>query len=525
MNRRESAVGISASEIPAEALSSPSLLFLYHRIEQILGIKAAGEALIKLNEYLEKYCKAPFVENPAAFEYALNNQEQIYQIAKTVTVNETYFFREGAHFDLLLSLLPQLAMLKRPLRICSAAASIGCEAYSIAMLLDHYSKSKTDFEFELDAFDISANAVETAKKARYSANTLREDGAGWKHILDLYLLPDGDEYVVSQDIRGKVRFFTHNIMQGLNRQYDVIFFRNALIYFSSENRLLVLNNLTNSLFNSGLLFMGVSETSTVKHPLLGSRYASDIFYFQKIFYQDASSPFNCGQEDAEQHVIPDNKKECRAEKRKPGVKSGYNGPNKDHDNSGQTKPVQPKRMELPVDCREAQYILETEEGQPNSKKVMGFLSNTENKKESEIPGTLSGAELAASVVYFLGIQDFDSADFILRHLEKLNSGACVLFLRGEYQLLRGSGKEAEQCFELAAAKEKAFWPSFYRMAALAAEGNPARYEYKIKKARESLKLGRDLHYECFMGGFSPDYFERLLNQKIQALRIHDYEPV
>jgi len=36
----------TAVEVPAEVLSNPALLFLYYRIEQILGIKAESDAVI-----------------------------------------------------------------------------------------------------------------------------------------------------------------------------------------------------------------------------------------------------------------------------------------------------------------------------------------------------------------------------------------------------------------------------------------------------------------------------------------------
>ena len=58
-------------KIPAEIISSPALLFLFYRIEQILGIKATSETLLKLNEYLEKDCGVSFIENPAAYEHVL----------------------------------------------------------------------------------------------------------------------------------------------------------------------------------------------------------------------------------------------------------------------------------------------------------------------------------------------------------------------------------------------------------------------------------------------------------------------
>ncbi|MDR2543272.1 MAG: hypothetical protein LBC80_07475 [Treponema sp.] len=492
------------TEIPAEVLSSPALLFLYHRIEQILGIKTTGDAIIKLNEHLEKICGASFIENPAAFEKALTSREQIFDISKTVTINETYFFREGVHFNLLASLLPQLIKLKRPIQICSAATSIGCEAYSIAMLLDYHAKKGPAFDFAIDAFDINADVIETAKNARYTANTLRADGAEWKHIMDSYLIPDGDQYLVSQDIRSRVRFFPLNIMRGLDKKYDIIFFRNALIYFTSKNRLIVLDDLAGSLFDNGLLFLGVSETSTVKHPLLESRYLSGVFYFQKTNLQGTSMAL-------EQKQIDEYSVKAAQPKSYPPK-------------SFLTKPFLPKsfltkRTELPINCREIKAIFDIEEGQPNAKKILENIADTQSGLDSP---PISGSDLAAAAAYFLSAGDFNSADLALLYLEKTNACAHVLFLRGEYHLLRGSMDKAKDCFENAAGKDRAFWPAFYRIASSAAEENPARYEYKIKKASESIQQGRDFHYECFMGGFSPDYFERILTKKLSTTRFKEY---
>jgi chemotaxis protein methyltransferase CheR len=44
--------------------------------------------------------------------------------------------------------------------------------------------------------------------------------------------------------------------------------------------------------------------------------------------------------------------------------------------------------------------------------------------------------------------------------------------------------------------------------------NRTLYEYKLKKAIESIELGKDLHYESFIGGFSPDYFRQILEKKL-----------
>jgi len=479
------------SDVPSEVLSNPALLFLYYRIEHILGIKSGYEALKNLNEYLEETCKASFIENPAAYEYLLTSREQIFEISNFLTINETYFFRESAHFELLSQLLPELAKLGRPVQICSAAVSIGCEAYSIAMLLDYYAKKELDFDFAVDAFDINAKSIEIAKNARYTSNTLRADGSSFKHILDSYLINDNGEFIVTQNIRRKVRFFPHNIMRGLDKQYDIIFFRNSFIYFSSKNRLSVINNLAESLFPSGLLFFGTSETSSVKHPLLSNRLSSEVFYFQKINPSDSM----------ENNIFI----YANSHKKKTSIHP--------LNTEKQYRKILPKCNEITIKCEEICEILKLNDGKPNSDDVLNFLENRDLSH-------LSGGRIAACAIHLLNTQDFFNAGRIIEYLEKNNSGAFTRFLRGELLFLRGDIENAEDSYHEAAVKDKYLWPAFYRIAILSSEGNQTRFEYKVKKTIESIELCQNLepeaklNYECFLGGFSPDYFRRILEKKL-----------
>jgi len=479
-------------KVPLGVLSSPALLFLYYRVEGILGIRAASEALVKLNEYIENCCGASFVDNPAAFENILSSREQIYDISNLLTVRETYFFRESVHFEILKELLPELAALNRPLRICSAAVSTGCEAYSIAMFLDYYNKQGFHIDFTLDAFDISAYAIECAKNARFTANAFRTDGLEWRHILDLYLVPENGEYAVTDGIRAKVRFFTHNIMRGLEKQYDIIFFRNSLIYFSSKSRLSVLNNLAEALLNNGYLFLGTSETSSVNHPLLMNRFSCDAFYFQK-------------------HKVLQIHEQLAKKKEESGREISRNL-------REEIKPVllPVKREEISINCAEITEINKTDDGKANAQNVIGCLASGK-------AASLSGSVLAACALYCLATQDFHHAEDVISFLEKICGAEFIKFLRGELLFLRGSLEEAQKFFEEAAAKNKIFWPALYRLAVLAEEGNRTRYEYKVKKAIESIELSENqenkgLNYECFLGGFSSDYFIRILSKKIDIER-------
>ena len=509
-------------EIPENALTDPALMFLYYRVEQILGIKITDDALVRMNEYIENRCGCSFLEDPAVYANELTLRENIFDIAKTVTINETYFFREAAHFNLLEQhFLPELARPDRTVKICSAASSIGCEAYSIAMLLDYYrEKTGGSFDFEVDAFDVTGEAIETAKRGRYTANSVRSDGETWKHIMDRYLVKDGKEYIVRSDIRSMVRFFPHNVMRGLDKKYDVIFFRNALIYFTPEGRLAALGNLAESLFNGGLLFLGVSETSVAVHPLLSNRNIQDVFFLQKINGQDAAAEAYTPKSPADRQPLhrrirPDIRRPPVA-KKEPGQNEGTatENPVQQDLTGGASLPIDTsgdKSIGISINYAAVAGFLEAEEGQTNAVKTVDTIRSRTVSGAVQV----SGSELAAAAVYFLGRQNYNEADLVLSYMETHGSGSGVLFLRGEYHLLKDSESEARRCFEQAAGKEKAFWPALYRLATLSStEENGRWHEQKLRTACESLLLGRDLKYECFMGGFSPDYFRRILERRL-----------
>jgi chemotaxis protein methyltransferase CheR len=268
-----------------------------------------------------------------------------------------------------------------------------------------------------------------------------------------------------------------------------------------------MNDLAESLFSGGVLFIGIAETSSVKHPLLESCCLSDVFYFKKTgraFYYDLP--------DLKQNTVATVKKEYSANAKKPIRTETAKPPEILKTNL---------KASLPVNCEKVAAILGRDEGEPNAKKTLEFLESGNDVSACEASPLES--ELVASAVYFLGVQDFNSADMVLVFLEKLNAGAFTRFLRGEYHFLRGSAEAAEPYFKEAAGKEKAFWPAFYRIASLAAHGNPASYGYKIKKACESLDLGREFHYECFLGGFSPDYYRQILIRRAPEIQLNPNE--
>ncbi|MDR2922792.1 MAG: hypothetical protein LBU85_05565 [Treponema sp.] len=257
---------------------------LIREAEERFGIKADPDDVGKLRTYLWN-------------SYGAENQEIINKVfssgeaAGFLTVNETYFFREPAHFSFLWELLPSFE--KTGIRICCAAVASGCEAYSAAMMIEAYNRSAAadhaappPLSYHIDAFDINHRVIETACRGVYGSRALREDGSCFRYMADPYLEKTGNEYHVAPSLKKNICFFVHNLMDELPaKEYDIVFFRNAFIYFSHRNRGRILVNLSKILRAGGLLFLGVSETAGAHNVCLGAgldeKNRKDVFYFEK----------------------------------------------------------------------------------------------------------------------------------------------------------------------------------------------------------------------------------------------------
>ena len=250
--------------------------------EEWFGIKTDPGDIKKLHDWLqESYgCESPEILKKI-FSSGI--------AASFLTVNETYFFREPAHFSFLLELLPsfQNSCKKPNLRICSAAVATGCEAYSIAMLIEAYNREiENPISYHIDDFDINPKVIETACQGTYNLRSMREDGSIFHYMANPYLKKTGDRFQIESSLKDNIRFFVHNLMDELplinyDPGYDFIFFRNAFIYFTNQNRGRILSNLSSALKNGGHLLMGVSETAGAHPPGLEAKNKGDVFYFQK----------------------------------------------------------------------------------------------------------------------------------------------------------------------------------------------------------------------------------------------------
>lgn len=178
-----------------------------------------------------------------------------------LTTNETYFFRESKHFDLLRKLAAEALSQRRPFRVWSAACSSGEEPYSIAMVLDDVLGAQ---DWELYASDISSRVLAAARTGHYTRERT-------SHIPPVYLkryclrgiAEQEGTLLVAKSLRQRVQF--HQVNLNANTlpkfgQFDVVFLRNVLIYFSPETKHQVVGRLLAAIRPGGHLLIGHSES-------------------------------------------------------------------------------------------------------------------------------------------------------------------------------------------------------------------------------------------------------------------------
>lgn len=192
-------------------------------------------------------------------------------LINAVTTNKTDFFREPEHFDLLEDrLVPDLIRLRggerQPLlKIWSAASSTGAEAYTLAMVLADLAAQRRNFRFAILGTDISTAVLEQGLQAVYPAELIAPVPPGKQQRYVMHGRKSGAraEVRIVPELRRLVHFARLNLMDDsypFDRDVDVIFLRNVLIYFDKADQEKVILRLVGHLRPGGYLILGHSES-------------------------------------------------------------------------------------------------------------------------------------------------------------------------------------------------------------------------------------------------------------------------
>ncbi len=212
---------------------------------------------------------------------------ELQELVNSMTVNETYFFREAYQFDCMVKdMLEEIVKTRRPgsrIKIWSIPSSTGEEPYTIAIYLLERWKRINEYDVEIMSSDIDTGVLAAAQRGIYSPRSV---GQLPKPYLEKYFTKNRDgDYAISRDLVSAVEFSRVNLSEPAEtrrfREVDIIFCRNLLIYFDDHSRRVAADAFYDALNPGGFVCLGHSESMSRISSLFTVRRFPDAMVYQR----------------------------------------------------------------------------------------------------------------------------------------------------------------------------------------------------------------------------------------------------
>lgn len=253
-------------------------------LQKTVGLKVTAVGETTVGHSVQRRMKALGITDKRVYVAKLKSSAlELKELIEEVVIPETWFFRDSVPFKAFIQFLESKWIPKHNsghLNVLSVPCSTGEEPYSLAMTLLHYGWPPE--KFSIHAVDISSRSIARAKEAVYSEHSFRDEDI---HYRDHYFQKKQKAFILHKTVREKVQFHVGNLLNNafMNRLgiFDVIFFRNVLIYFDTLSRHQSIITLENILTDDGMLFVGHAEASLFSNSPFNPALYSRAFAFQK----------------------------------------------------------------------------------------------------------------------------------------------------------------------------------------------------------------------------------------------------
>lgn len=251
---------------------------LHDRVKSILysltGITLAENKDIMISNRLHKLKRDTKYTGDIEHLLEAIEKDGLYQMEfiNSFTTNKTHFFREDFHFlDLKDRVLPEFAKQGKSINMYCSASSTGEEPYSMAMsVLEASEELKQRINASIIATDIDTNVLQYAANGVYRYSKSSKEFPDWikpqkffKKRVKKTLASEEILIKVKPELQNMCTFQVMNLNDSAypfaKEQFDVIFCRNVLIYFTSEDQNKILKKLFSHLKMGGTLYLGHSE--------------------------------------------------------------------------------------------------------------------------------------------------------------------------------------------------------------------------------------------------------------------------
>ncbi|WP_375457420.1 CheR family methyltransferase [uncultured Methylobacterium sp.] len=283
-------MSMAAVDILADRLADRHFRSIVDLIERQVGIQLPAAKRTMVEGRLRKRVRALDLDGLEAYGRHLFDEGRLdaeyTHLVDCVTTNKTDFFREPAHFEFLRDVaVPKLATQAGTgplqLKVWSAAASIGAEAYTLAIVLDDMIRRGHRLSFSILGTDISTEVLGRAGDGIYSHEMLAPIPPDLRRRYVMEALDSARrEGRIVPELRRRVQFRHLNLMDehyDVDRDVDIVLCRNVLIYFDKSTQKAVIEHLARHLRPGGYLIVGHSESMAGAGAIGLNQVSSSVF--------------------------------------------------------------------------------------------------------------------------------------------------------------------------------------------------------------------------------------------------------
>jgi len=232
-----------------------------------IALRPGKEAMVRAR--LAKRMRALGMEDHRAYLRHVRRDdsgEELTELLNAVATNVTTFFREKDHFEFLgQAMATWLGEGQKRFRFWSAACSSGEEPYSMAITLLEAAHMQP-IDVRLLATDISTKVLQAAREGIYGPERMQSVP---RSLRQRYFTRQGRgedaRWEVSERLREVVVLKHLNLTEAplpMRGPMDAVFCRNVMIYFDTEGRTRLVNEIHRLLRPGGYLFLGHAESLT-----------------------------------------------------------------------------------------------------------------------------------------------------------------------------------------------------------------------------------------------------------------------
>lgn len=254
-------------------LSEAQYELIRQKLVSLCGIELGhNKQVLTKSRLYKRMTELSLIEFSQYLNFLKENPAEVIHFINSMTTNKTDWFREPRHFSYLIdTVLPDfykksqstwMQNNSRDFYIWSAASSTGEEAYSLAMAMNE--NLKPGYNYRILGTDIDTQVLQRAADAVYRLDHIQEQVP--LNFQQNYFLKTGqnqNQLKVCPELTKNVKIRKFNLIEGdlpVDIQFDVIFLRNVLIYFSRATIEHVIRRILRYLRPGGHLFIGLSES-------------------------------------------------------------------------------------------------------------------------------------------------------------------------------------------------------------------------------------------------------------------------